>query len=186
MPAALPKKIARYEIRAELGRGMMGVVYEAFDPDLDRTIALKTIQLAFAASDEEREVFEKRFFAEARAAARLSHPGIVVVHDVGRDPDTGTLYIALERLQGRTLADVIRNDAPVPWREALRLVGTVAEVLHHAHGQGVVHRDVKPANIMVLPTGEPKIMDFGIAKVEAAQLTAAGQVLDRKSTRLNS
>ncbi len=170
-----PTKIGRYEIRRELGRGMMGVVYEAHDPALGRRIALKTIRLAFAVSEDERQSFEERFLTEARIAARLSHPGIVVVHDVGQDPETGTLYIALEYLVGRTLAEVVAEGKPVEWRETLRITKGVAEALHHAHSEGVIHRDVKPANIMILASGEPKIMDFGIAKVESSQLTAAGQ-----------
>jgi hypothetical protein len=169
-----PAQIGRYEIRGELGRGMMGVVYEAYDPALGRTIALKTIRLALAPTDKEREDFERRFLTEAQIAARLAHPGIVVVHDVGRDAQHGILYIALEHLQGRTLADVAA-EGPMPWRDALRLVGRVAVALRYAHGKGVVHRDIKPANIMVLPSGEPKIMDFGIAKLEATNLTSPGQ-----------
>ena len=104
---------------------MMGVVYEARDPLLDRTVALKTIQIAFALSAEGRVVFERRFFAEACIAAQLSHPGIVVVHDVGRDPETGTLPIALEYLQGRTLAEILRTAVSLAWREALRITGLV-------------------------------------------------------------
>jgi serine/threonine-protein kinase len=169
-----PSQIGRYEIRGELGRGMMGVVYEAHDPALGRTIALKTIRLALAPSDQERDDFERRFLAEAQIAARLSHPGIVVVHDVGRDAAHGMLYIALEHLQGHTLADRVA-EGPLDWRDGLRLVGRVADALRYAHAQGVVHRDVKPANIMVLPTGEPKIMDFGIAKLEASNYTSPGQ-----------
>ena len=156
---------------------MMGVVYEAVDPVLGRTIALKTIQLAFSATAAEREVFEKRFFTEARVAARLSHSGILVVHDVGRDADTGLLYIALEYLKGRTLATGLDSGSPLEWREVLRIVRGVADALHHAHAEGVVHRDIKPANIMLLPDGSTKIMDFGIAKFEAASggLTSTGQ-----------
>jgi serine/threonine-protein kinase len=172
----IPTKIGRYEIRKELGRGMMGVVYEAGDPSLNRTIALKVIRLIFAVSDQEQESFERRFLSEARIAARLTHPGIVIVHDVGRDPDTGVLYIALERLAGSTLAEITAEGRRLPWREALRIVARVAEALHYAHAQGIVHRDIKPANIMVLPGGEPKIMDFGLAKHEAGhELTASGQ-----------
>jgi hypothetical protein len=170
-----PRSIGRYEVRKELGRGTMGVVYEARDPVLDRTIALKTIG-ASSLSGAERKRYEKRFLAEARAAARLSHPGIVVVHDVGRDASTGLLYIALERLEGETLASRIESGRPLDWREALRLVSRVAEALHHAHAQGVVHRDVKPANVMVLRSGEPKIMDFGIARVDASHLTSPGEL----------
>jgi len=175
MAAELPAKIGRYLIRQELGRGMMGVVYLADDPVLGRPVALKTIQLAFMTVESERESFEKRFFGEARVAAGLSHPGIVVVHDVGRDPDSGMLYIALEYLRGSTLAEATASGAPLPWREALRITARLARALHHAHAAGVIHRDVKPANVMLLPSGDVKVMDFGIAKVPQQELTAAGQ-----------
>jgi len=173
MKTQTPRKLGRYEIRSEIGRGMMGVVYEAHDPALGRTVALKTIQVLFAISESERQVFEQRFETEARLAAGLSHPNIVVVHDVGRDEDTGTPFIALEYLKGRPLADMV--PPPLEWREALRICGRVANALHHAHSQGIVHRDVKPANVMVLASGQPKIMDFGIARAPASQLTAAGE-----------
>jgi len=176
LPAESPQQIGRYRIQKELGRGMMGVVYEAHDPSLHRTIALKVVRMVFAVTDEERDTFEKRFVSEARIAARLSHPGIVVVHDVGRDPESGMLYIALERLHGRTLSEMTAEGARVGWKEALSVVARVAEALHYAHSQGVIHRDIKPANIMVLAAGEPKIMDFGLAKIDSgADLTAAGQ-----------
>jgi hypothetical protein len=176
LSAPAPSAVGRYEIRSEIGRGMMGVVYEALDPALGRTVALKVIHLAFPVTPEEASTFEQRFLSEARIAGRLSHPGIVVVHDAGRDAATGTLYIAMERLEGRTLAQS-PTEEPRDWREVLRLGARLAEALHHAHSAGVVHRDVKPANVMVLASGEPKIMDFGIAKVETARLriTAAGQ-----------
>jgi serine/threonine-protein kinase len=164
-----PATIGRYDIRREIGRGMMGVVYEALDTVLQRTIALKAIQLAFPVAPYERESFERRFFTEAQIAARLSHPNIVVVHDVGRDPETGTLFIALEYLKGRALSEIVSPSSPMRWREALRIVRRVAQALHHAHAGGVVHRDVKPANVMLLESGEPKILDFGIAKLAQEQ-----------------
>ena len=168
--------IGRYEILREIGRGAMGVVYEARDPALDRTVALKVIQPS--AEGEAARVFEERFLAEARIAAALQHPGIVVVHDVGRDPATGTLFIALELLRGQTLADLAAA-GPLDWRTTLHLVAQVARALHHAHRQGVVHRDVKPANVMVLPSGEVKVMDFGIARLESARprLTTRGEFI---------
>ncbi|HVQ30635.1 MAG TPA: serine/threonine-protein kinase, partial [Vicinamibacteria bacterium] len=173
-----PAQIGRFQIGRELGRGMMGMVYEAHDPVLDRTIALKVIRLTFAASEKERETFEQRFMTEARAAAGLSHPGIVVVHEVGRDAETGLLYLALEYLPGTTLSERIATGGPLEQREALRIAQRVAQALHYAHGRGVIHRDVKPANVMVLPDGEPKILDFGLAKLEAGhEHTAAGQFL---------
>ena len=170
-----PRILGRYEIQEEIGRGMMGVVYRALDPALGRTVALKTVSLFLAVPDQDRAGFEQRFLNEARVAAGLSHPGIVVVHDVGRDPGSDTLYIALEYLEGETLAERVKGEGLLEWREALRLTTRLAEALHHAHLRGIVHRDVKPANIMVLPGGEPKLMDFGIAKVAAAQLTSAGE-----------
>jgi hypothetical protein len=170
-----PRILGRYEIQEEIGRGMMGVVYRALDPALGRTVALKTVSLLLALPEEDRPGFEQRFLNEARIAASLSHPGIVVVHDVGRDPVRNSLYIALEYLEGVTLGERVRREGPLPWREALRLTGRLADALQHAHERQIVHRDVKPANIMVLPGGDPKLMDFGIAKVPASQLTSAGE-----------
>jgi serine/threonine protein kinase len=176
MSGELPQRIGRYGIWGEIGRGSMGVVYEAYDPELERAVALKTIGTGFAVSAGDREAFEARFFAEGRIAARLSHPGIVVIHDTGRDPESGVLFMVLERLRGRPLAQLLQ-EGPLAWRLALQIAGGVAEALHHAHGLGVIHRDIKPANVMVLPDGEPKIMDFGIAKIETARmkLTLSGQ-----------
>ncbi|MCU0243027.1 MAG: serine/threonine protein kinase, partial [Vicinamibacteria bacterium] len=174
MSDAIPVTLGRYVIHDEIGRGMMGRVYRAFDPELGRTIALKTIRLAFSASAEEQEQFERRFLAEARAAAILSHPNIVIVFDVGRDPDTNMAYIALEYLAGQTLEQMVAQ-GPLDWREACRIAARIADGLHHAHTAGIVHRDVKPANIVVLPSGVPKIMDFGIAKIPSAKLTLSGQ-----------
>jgi len=173
--AEVPKTLGRYQLERELGRGMMGIVYAAQDPDLGRRVALKTIQVGFAIPESERAAFEKRFMQEARAAAVLSHPGIVVVHDVGRDSETNTPYIALEFMEGRTLADLTAGGEPMPWPKAARLVAQLAEALAHAHAKGIVHRDVKPANIMVLDTGQSKVMDFGIAKLPASTLTSTGE-----------
>jgi eukaryotic-like serine/threonine-protein kinase len=166
--------LARYQIQGEIGRGMMGVVYRALDPALGRVVALKTVQSVFPLPPEQQKAFEERFLAEARVAAGLSHPAIVTVHDVGRDSESGTLFIAFEYLQGQTLAELTATGA-LEWREAFRIAGRLAEGLQHAHARGVVHRDIKPGNVMVLPTGDPKIMDFGIAKLTSSQLTAAGE-----------
>ena len=175
MTEAGPRILGRYEIQEEIGRGMMGVVYRALDPALGRTVALKTVSLLLAVPDGDRAGFEQRFLNEARVAAGLNHPGIVVVHDVGRDPGSASLYIALEYLEGETLSERVKREGHLDWREALRLTAKVADALQHAHERHIVHRDVKPANIMVLPNGQPKLMDFGIAKIPAAQLTSAGE-----------
>ncbi len=168
--------IGRYEIVRELGHGAMGVVYEARDPVLDRTVALKVIKPA--AEGDELEAYEERFLAEARIAAQLQHPGIVVVHDVGRDEASGTLFIALELLRGQTLAELARQ-GQLEWTRVMRIVGQVARALGFAHARGVVHRDVKPANVIVLPSGEAKVTDFGIAQLENARqrLTSTGEFI---------
>ena len=168
--------IGRFEILREIGRGAMGVVYEARDPVLDRTVALKVVRPS--AEGEAARGYEERFLAEARIAAALHHPGIVVVHDVGRDPSTGALFIALELLRGETLADLAAR-GPVEWPAVLRVVSQVARALHHAHLAGVVHRDVKPANVLLLPSGEAKVTDFGIARLESAahRLTTTGEFI---------
>jgi len=176
-----PRTLGRYEIRRELGRGTMGVVYEAQDPMLHRRVALKAVQLAFSISADSREHYEQRFLSEARAAAALSHPGIVVVHDVGRDEATGTPYIALEYLEGRTLEEATAGGERLGWRDALSTTARAAEALHHAHEHGIVHRDIKPANVMLLPSGQPKIMDFGIARLPASELTVAGDLFGTPS-----
>ena len=169
---SMPKKIGRYRIQAELGQGAMGVVYKAEDRALARSVALKTIHENLSRD----EAYQKRFFAEARAAAALSHPGIIVVYDIGLDAKSGRLFMALEFLRGRPLDTVLASGGRLEWPRAVALTQQLAEALHHAHSHGIVHRDVKPSNVMVLPSGEPKIMDFGIAKLPASQLTQAGQV----------
>jgi serine/threonine protein kinase len=174
----LPTRIGRYHVSSELGRGMMGVVYKADDSVMGRTVALKVIRLVFPVTPEQREAFEQRFVAEARIIARLSHPNIVVAYDVGRDGERGSPYMALEYLVGRTLSQALQQGPALDWQAALRVTSRVAEALHYAHAQGVVHRDVKPANIMLLESGEPKLMDFGLAKLHAGfELTASGQFM---------
>ena len=179
MSAGAPGTMGRYTIEAEVGRGTMGIVYRAKDTLLSRTVALKTVAV-FSVAAEDAAGFEQRFLNEARAAAALSHPNIVAVHDFGSDPATGTLFMALEFLQGETLEAVARR-GPMEWAQACRILARVARALHAAHASGIVHRDVKPANIMLLPSGEPKVMDFGIAKVPASELTRAGEVFGTPS-----
>jgi tRNA A-37 threonylcarbamoyl transferase component Bud32 len=173
----LPKSIGPYRIQSELGRGMMGVVYKATDTRSKKAVALKVIRLAMAVSDEQEKTFERRFVEEAQIVARLDHPCIVAVYEIGRDPEEKAPFIAFEYLEGRTLAARLEEGA-LPWKEALRLTSRVAAALHHAHEQGVIHRDIKPANIMLLSSGEPKLMDFGLAKRDAGvELTSTGQFL---------
>ncbi len=176
MPQSLPKRIGPWRIEAEIGRGMMGVVYKARD-GRRRVAAVKVVRILFPISEEERLRFEKRFIQEGRIVARLAHEGIVGVYEVARDKKR-VPYMALEFLEGRTLAAIL-SEGPAPaWRDSLGLVAQVAEALHHAHGRGIIHRDIKPANIMVLPSGRAKLMDFGLAKSGAGvELTSTGQFM---------
>jgi serine/threonine protein kinase len=167
--------IGRYEIDAELGRGAMGVVYRARDPKLDRIVAIKTVSLAGLDSAAEQE-YRKRFVVEAQAAGRLSHPGIVTMFDVREDEPEP--YLVMEYVKGQSLQELVsRENRTLPLSTTLRLVQELAEALHYAHAQGVIHRDVKPANILVDENGHAKIADFGIAKLNQTNLTLHGQVL---------
>ena len=170
------KRLGRYEIVAELGRGAMGVVYKALDPQIGRTVAVKTVSLSGQEPDEEKE-FRLRFNHEAQAAGRLHHPGIVAIFDVGENPANGDPYIVLEYVAGESLNRILAREKKLPLNTALQLVGEVAEALDYAHAQGVVHRDIKPGNILVTEDGHAKIADFGIAKLNLAHFTLPGKVL---------
>jgi eukaryotic-like serine/threonine-protein kinase len=163
----------RHQILKELGKGSMGVVYQAHDPQIDRLVALKVLRPDRVAT----EAFSQRFLKEAKAIGRLSHPNMVTVYDVGEDQ--GTVYIAMEFLEGKPLDEIIKNDSFQP-EEVIELGIQVAEALDYAHRRGIVHRDIKPSNIIVQPDGQIKITDFGIARIEdpeATQQTQAGEIL---------
>jgi eukaryotic-like serine/threonine-protein kinase len=177
MEARWGKRLGRYEIVAELGRGAMGVVYKARDPKIERFVAVKTISLLGASPDEARE-YRERFFQEAQAAGRLLHPGIVTVFDVGEEPESRTPYMVMEYIAGQSLDALLSGEGgKPPLNTALQLTEELAEALDYAHAQGVVHRDIKPANILVTTAGHPKITDFGIAKLNLAHLTLPGRAL---------
>lgn len=170
------KRFGRYEIVAELGRGAMGVVYKARDPQIDRIVALKTVSLWGQEPAEEKE-FRMRFMNEAQAAGRLHHPGIVSVFDVGESPENQNPYIVLEYVAGESLNRILSREKKLPLKQALQLAEEIAQALDYAHAQGVIHRDIKPANILVTEAGHAKIADFGIAKLNLAHFTIPGRVL---------
>lgn len=169
-----PLKLGKYEILRELGRGAMGVVYEAFDPTIERTVALKTIRRDQLEGDDAAEMIT-RFHREAKAAGRLNHPNIVAIYDFGEDKDT--TFIAMEFVIGRELKSHFAQDERFPLEEITRIMGELLDALEYSHNYGVVHRDIKPANIIIRPNGQVKVADFGIARIESSQYTQAGSVL---------
>ncbi|HMB90161.1 MAG TPA: serine/threonine-protein kinase, partial [Rhodothermales bacterium] len=170
-------QVGRYEVRRKLGAGGMGVVYEAYDARLQRTIALKFLS-ALSSKDEQAR---QRLLAEARAAAALDHPNVGTVYEVG-ETDDGRTFIAMALYQGETLREKI-DRGPLPVDEALDYAVQIARGLAAAHAQGIVHRDVKPANIIVTEPSETetrgrvKILDFGLAKLADMHLTQTGSTL---------
>ena len=166
--------LGRYEILDELGQGAMGIVYKARDPLIDRVVAIKTINLSLAL--DEKDEYEGRFYQEAKAAGRLNHPNIVTIYDVGKSGDVA--YIAMEFLEGRELRDILDQDQAMQVEQVLDVTAQVALGLAYAHEHDIVHRDVKPSNIMVVRDGHVKITDFGIARMESAAVrTQTGMVL---------
>ncbi|HEX2120322.1 MAG TPA: protein kinase, partial [Thermoanaerobaculia bacterium] len=172
-------KLGRYEVVRELGKGAMGIVYLAKDPLIGRLVALKTIRLGAHADDDETKEFQQRFIREAQAAGILNHPAIVTVHDIGQDDTTNTSFIAMEYVEGNNLKEVLAQGRTLSFDQIGDLMAQVAEALDFAHSKGIVHRDVKPANIILLDGNRAKITDFGIAKIAsgAANLTSTGQFL---------
>lgn len=167
-----PQKIGRYEILGELGRGAMGVVYKAQDPNIGRTVALKTMRLDVHGADQEEIL--RRFKHEAKLAGVMNHPSVVTIYDAGEDQ--GVFYIAMEFCEGVTLQALRHQQRVIPAQMILEISRQICPAMDFAHKRGVIHRDIKPANIMLTAQGGAKIMDFGIAKAEGG-MTSAGQVL---------
>jgi serine/threonine-protein kinase len=168
------KKLGRYEIVGELGKGAMGVVYCARDPLLDRTVAIKTVNMELA--QDEMAEYEARFYQEAKAAGGLNHPNIVIIYDIGKAEKIA--YMAMELLQGKELKTLLASGKALPVPFAVDVAAQMAEGLAYAHEHGIVHRDIKPANIMIVRGELVKITDFGIARMRTANVqTQVGIVL---------
>jgi serine/threonine-protein kinase len=169
-------RIGRYKIVRELGRGAMGVVYHAIDPNIGRPVAIKTIYFGDTRKPEEIDRQRERLFREARSAGMLSHPGIVTIYDVEQQGDLA--YIAMEYVDGPTLDQVLGEAQPLSPERMFGILAQTAVALDYAHSKGIVHRDIKPANIMLTADGTAKIADFGIAKITAAEnLTLTGAIV---------
>jgi predicted Ser/Thr protein kinase/outer membrane biosynthesis protein TonB len=170
-----PKKLGRFEVDRLLAQGSMGAVLLANDPAIDRVVAIKLVQTAAHLSVTQRDKYRERFYREASAAGQLLHPAIATVFDVGHTED-GTPFLVMEYVKGETLRELLEKEKP-PLEHSLRIARDVLDALAFAHAQGIVHRDVKPSNIMVTLDRRAKIMDFGIAHVMGSELTTGGDVL---------
>jgi len=171
-------KLGKFEIRRELGKGAMGVVYEGYDPMIERTVAIKTIRAENLQGDDAQEQLA-RFRREAQSAGRLTHPNVVSIYDFGLDD--GTYYIAMEYVKGRELQEMLNNNERFGTAGVVQVMTQLLEALDYSHRNGVVHRDIKPANIIILDDGTVKVADFGIARIESSNLTQAGMVLGTPS-----
>jgi tRNA A-37 threonylcarbamoyl transferase component Bud32 len=172
-----PTKLGRYEIVDEIGKGAMGIVYLARDPLIGRLVALKTFRIGYSVKDQEMEQFRIRFMREAQSAGILTHPNIVTIHDVVEASEEGLAFIAMEYVRGTNLKLMLQGEQPLTLAGVLDVVSQVGEALDYAHANRVVHRDVKPANILITQEGRVKITDFGIARLDSSNLTQEGQLL---------
>jgi serine/threonine-protein kinase len=166
----------RYEILRKLGAGAFGEVYEARDTTLGRKVAIKRIRLDAFAEGPELEEVKQRFLQEAQVAANLRHPNVVTMHDIAAKESSS--FMVMELVEGRTLQALLRERGRLSLEQTLPLLSQAAAALDFAHSNGVIHRDVKPANLMIEPSGQVKVMDFGIAKAAASgNITRTGAIL---------
>src|SRR5262245_26119319 len=170
-----PRHLGKYEITEVLGQGAMVVVYQGFDPGIRRTVAIKTIRRELVEGERHAAAMLARFRNEAQAAGKLSHPGIVAVYDYGEDAQVS--YIAMEYVEGNSLREYIGRGTRFAERDAVSVMSQLLEGLAHAHERRVWHRDIKPGNVIVMRNGKVKIADFGIARIEASELTQTGVMM---------
>jgi serine/threonine protein kinase len=171
-------QLGKYRIDSILGKGAMGVVYKAFDPQIERTVALKTIRKELFSEGQQAELIG-RFKNEAQAAGRLNHPNIVTVYDYGEDSDSA--YIAMEFVDGTALNTLMMPDRPTALPRVMAWMGDLLLALEYAHSRGVVHRDIKPANLLITTGAQVKVSDFGIARMESSTLTQTGSMVGTPS-----
>ena len=168
-------KLGRYQIEEVLGQGAMAIVYKAVDPRIDRTVAIKALNIHSGLSEEQAKQFRERFIYEAKLAGRLMHPNIVAVYDAEEDGDTS--YIAMEFVNGKTLEEIILKSVEYTAAQKMDIIIQICDGLNYAHHHGIIHRDIKPGNIIITQEGRPKITDFGIAKAAASSTTVLGTIL---------
>src|SRR3954462_15859670 len=173
-----PRRIGRYEVEREIGRGAMGRVYLARDRALGRLVALKTFRGgALLADPDDSAALRRRVLREAQQAGMLSHPNVVTIHDVVEaGSEDGDFYIVMEYVEGRGLDARLKHHGPMSLAQAAPLVGQIASALDHLHARGIVHRDVKPANVLVGDDGRIKITDFGVASIDDPSASGEGDI----------
>jgi len=168
------EKIGKYKIIEEIGRGAMGVVYKALDPDINREVAIKTIRFDMLSDGSEKEDMMRRFVREAQAVGKLEHSNIITIYNVGREGDS--TYIVMQYIEGKSLQEIISSSKKYSSAEIVKLVICLCSALGYAHKRGVVHRDIKPANILIDNDGNPFLVDFGVALVEMSTMTFSGTI----------
>ncbi len=178
MADEIPKKLGKYEVTRVLGKGAMGIVYEGNDPVIERRVAIKTVHKALLEGDGGQELLA-RFKREAQAAGRLMHQNIVAVYEYGEEQ--GTPFIAMEFIEGKELKDYIKEQARFEVSQVVDIMEQTLSAMDYVHAGGVVHRDMKPANIILLDNGQVKVADFGIARVESSTMTQMGAVMGTPS-----
>lgn len=170
----IPETTGKYQIKKVVGQGAMGMVYQGFDPSIERVVAIKVINKHKVAGQGWAQQ-QARFKREAQAAGRLQHPNIVTVHEYGEDH--GAPFIVMEYVEGASLADLLRQQKRLALNEAVEIMRQLLDALNYSHNKGVVHRDIKPANVFILENRGVKLSDFGVAKLEASELTMPGMIL---------
>ncbi|MBT9500409.1 MAG: serine/threonine protein kinase [Burkholderiaceae bacterium] len=175
MAMKVPERIGKYAISAVLGQGAMGVVYKGFDPHIHRPVAIKTIHRELLGDDDVHASIAARFRNEAQAVGRLQHPGIVAIYEFGEDENTA--YIAMEFVEGKNLDQILAATPQLPEGQARRIMEQVLDALECAHRAGVWHRDIKPANLLLTASGQVKLTDFGIARIEHQGLTQVASMI---------
>jgi tRNA A-37 threonylcarbamoyl transferase component Bud32 len=173
------KNIGKYKITSILGKGAMGIVYRALDPDINREVAVKTIRFDLVSEEDDREEMMERFMREAQAAGKLTHSNIITIYDVGREKDM--TYIVMQLIEGKSLQKVISSGEKISTHDLIQLMDQLCKALNYAHDNGIIHRDIKPANILLDKQGKPFIVDFGVARLETSTLTEAGTTLGTPS-----
>ena len=173
------KKIGKYNIQSILGKGAMGIVYRALDPDINRKVAIKTIRFDLASEETDNEEIMQRFMREAQAAGKLTHPNIITIFDVGREEDL--TYIVMQFIEGPSLQRLIAQGEKFSVQDVTKLMESVCGALDYAHQHGIIHRDIKPGNILLDNNKRPYICDFGVARVDTSTLTQSGTAVGTPS-----